>query len=104
MQGGGGGGSQLGLVLNVENPKIFHNNIFIFQPNRGLEKVFKKSAFLMFLLRKHKLMCKAIISLISSHSGGHLDILIFFEHQNSKKVMFFQNFEKFWGFHAKTVV
>ena len=34
--------------------KIFHNNIFIFQPYTGLKDVFQKSTFLKILLRKHK--------------------------------------------------
>ena len=36
--------------------KIFHNNIFIFQPYTVARsgKVFKKSIFLKILLRKHK--------------------------------------------------
>ena len=80
--------------------KIFHNNVFIFQPCTGVEKVFEKFAFLMIFLRKYKSISKVIISLNSPHSGGHFDILKLFCTSTFKKVfMFFQKlvaiFEKF---------
>ena len=59
-----------------------------FFSQREVCKSFKKSAFLMILLRNHKSMSKAIISLKRSHSGGYSDILNFSVYQNSKKLFY----------------
>ena len=58
----------------------------------------------MILLRKHKSISKAIISLNSSHSGGNFDVLNFSVHQNSKKWIYVLkingDFEKSWHVHV----
>ena len=76
-------------VSSLSYFKIFHNNIFNFQSDSGLEVFLKKSAFIMILLRNFELISKAIISLNSSQSGGHFDILNFSVHENSKKLIYF---------------